>query len=261
MATTHFAGEKMGSGIRPEPSAEPALLGQAGLVLGAQALDGLVLGYFGRRDVPPRPGAGQVDVRDDRDDDDDRALVAPGLVQRGAHVGGGVRPDRAGSQPRRDLYEVDLEIVAVQPGLAAVLLGRQVEGAGAVAELVAELAAVAGHLQAVDHLIAVVLRDHHRDGDALLHGGDQLGRRHQERAVTDEHHYPRVRVRVGEPDAHTGRDLITHTGEPELQVAEPALRRVPHLLQVTGRPTGRGHDGVAGTRVLLQQPDDLALGE
>ena len=48
---------------------------------------------------------------------------------------------------------------------AAVRLGGvdEVERLGAVAELVAELAAVAEHLQPVDHLVAVVLRDHHGD--------------------------------------------------------------------------------------------------
>src|SRR3954466_8363921 len=79
-------------------SAQPELLGQPGLVLGAQALDGLVLRHLGGGDVPPRAGAGQVDVRDDRDDDDDRALVAAGLVERGTHLGGGVRPDAAGAE-------------------------------------------------------------------------------------------------------------------------------------------------------------------
>ena len=83
----------------------------------------------------------------------------------------------------------------------------------------------------------------------------------QEGAVADEHHHPRVGVRVGEPDAHPGRDLVAHAGEPELQVAEPALGRVPHLLQVPGRPAGGGDDRVAGPGVLLHQADDLALGE
>ena len=98
-------------------SAEPELLGQPGLVLGAQALDGLVLRHLGGGDVPPRARAGQVDVRDHRDDDDDRALVAAGLVERRAHLGGGVRPDARGRRARRDLHEVDLEVVAVQPRL------------------------------------------------------------------------------------------------------------------------------------------------
>src|SRR5947209_4572546 len=72
--------------VSSPPSAQPELRGQPGLVLGAQALDGLVLRHLRRRDVPPRAGTGQVDVRDDRDDDDDRALVAAGLVERGTHL-------------------------------------------------------------------------------------------------------------------------------------------------------------------------------
>src|SRR5689334_974300 len=72
-------------------SAEPALLGEAGFVLGAQALDGLVFRDLGGGDVPPRPGAGEVDMRDDRHDDDDGALVAAGLVEGGTHLFRGVR--------------------------------------------------------------------------------------------------------------------------------------------------------------------------
>ena len=120
---------------------------------------------------------------------------------------------------------------------------------------------MAAHLQAVDHLVAVVLRDHHGDGDALLRRGDQLGGREQERAVADEHHDPGVGVRVGEPDAHAGRDLVAHAGEPELQVGVPTLGRVPHLLHVPGRTAGGGDDRVARAGVLLHQADDLALGE
>ena len=65
----------------------------------------------------------------------------------------------------------------------------------------------------------------------------------------------------GHPDPHRGRDLVAHAGEAELQVAGPAAGGVPHLLQVTGRAAGGGDDDVAGPGVLLQDADDLALGE
>ena len=41
----------------------------------------------------------------------------------------------------------------------------------------------------------------------------------------------------------------------------PAIGGVPHLQQVTGRAAGGGDDRVAGPGVLLQQTDQLALGE
>ena len=141
-------------------------------------------------------GAGQVDVRDDRDDDHDRAVVPAGLGQRRAHVVGGLGADGPRAEAVGDLDQVDVEVLAVQARLLlGGLLPGEVEGAGAVAELVAELAAVPAHLQPVDDLVAVVLRDHDGDGEALLGGGDQLGGRHQERAVADERPRPASRGR------------------------------------------------------------------
>ena len=113
----------------------------------------------------------------------------------------------------------------------------------------------------MDHLVAVVLRDDQGDRQAFLRGGDQLGRCHQEGAVTEERGDPGVRVGVRQPHADRGRDLVAHAGEAELEVAGAAAGGVPHLLQVAGRAAGGGDDHVAGLGVLLQHPDDLPLGE
>ena len=63
----------------------------------------------------------------------------------------------------------------------------------------------------------------------------------------------------GQPDADHGRDLVAHAGEAELQVAVAAAGRIPHLEQVAGRASGGGDHHVAGPRVLLEDPDELAL--
>ena len=117
------------------------------------------------------------------------------------------------------------------------------------------------HLQSVDDLVPVILRNDQGDRDAFLRGRDQLGRGHQEGPVTEKGGDPGVRIRMGQPHTHRGRDLVTHAGEPELEVAGAAVGGVPHLLQVSGRPAGgRDHD-VAGTGMLLHDPDDLTLGQ
>jgi len=113
----------------------------------------------------------------------------------------------------------------------------------------------------VDDLVATVLRDHDGDRQALLGGGDQLGRGHQEGAVAQERDDPLGGVGLGQAYPDRGRQLIAHAGEPELQVGEAALGGVPDLLEVAGRAAGGGDDDVAGPGVLLEQPDDLALGE
>ena len=82
----------------------------------------------------------------------------------------------AGAEPGGDLDQVDGQVVAVQAGGLVPACVGQLQAVGAVAELVAELAAVAEHLQPVDDLVAVVLRDDQGDRQALLGGGDQLGR-------------------------------------------------------------------------------------
>ena len=71
----------------------------------------------------------------------------------------------------------------------------------------------------------------------------------------------RARGRAGEPDADRRGDLVAHAGEAELEVAVPAVGGVPHLQQVAGRAAGGGDDRVAGPGVLLEQPDQLGLGE
>jgi hypothetical protein len=120
---------------------------------------------------------------------------------------------------------------------------------------------VAAHLQAVDHLVARFSGITTVTAMLSCAAVTSSVGRHEEGAVADEHHDPRVGVRVGEPDAHPGRDLVAHAGEPELQVGVPALGRVPHLLHVPGRAAGSGDDRVARPGVLLHEADDLALGE
>ena len=206
------------------------------------------------------PGAGQVGVRDDRHHDHHRARVAARLGQRIPQLGRGPGPQGPGAEAGRDLNQVEAEVVALQPRRLGHLPGGQLQRLGPVAELVAELPAAAQHLQPVNDLIAAVVRDDEGDGQALLGGGDQLGRRQQERPVAEEGDDPRARLGVGQPHADRGRDLVPHAGEAELQVAAAAAGGVPYLEQVAGRAAGRGDHHVAGPRVLLQDPDELALG-
>ena len=113
----------------------------------------------------------------------------------------------------------------------------------------------------MDHLVAVVLGHDKGDRQLLLGGGGELGRCHQEGAVAEEGDDARVRLRSGQAHADGGRDLVAHAGEAELEVAVPAICGVPDLQQVTGRAARGGDDRVAGPGVLLQQTDQLALGE
>jgi len=108
----------------------------------------------------------------------------------------GGRPHRSRAQAARHLNQIHLQVVTLQPGRLPVrwFVGDP-QSPIPIAELIAKLAATSQHLQPVNHLIAVVLRDHHSNRQTLLDGGDQLGWGHQERAVSDERDDPLATVR------------------------------------------------------------------
>ena len=122
-------------------------------------------------------------MRDGGNHDDDRSVVIAGAGERVTHFGGSSGAQRACARRVRSA-RVDLEVLTVEARrLPAGLTVGEAQAAVAVAELAAELPAAAQHLQPMDHLVAVVLGDDDGDRQPFLRGGDQLGGRHQERAV------------------------------------------------------------------------------
>src|SRR5262245_53816396 len=150
----------------------PALL----LVLGAELLRLRCGADLGHRDVPPDPSPRQVTVLLGLHDDHARAPLRPGLAQGLAQLVLGGHAPAPGAEALGILGEVDGEVLALQA----------IRGGVAPAELVAELAPGAPHLEPPDTLVAVVLREDDRDLELLLERGDQLGRVHEVGAVADE---------------------------------------------------------------------------
>ena len=103
----------------------------------------------------------------------------------------------------------------------------------------------------------MVLHQHHDDLDALLHRGDQFGRHHQVRAVTD--HDEHVAVGGGHFDADAAGDLVSHAGVAVFDVVTLAFAGAPQLVQVAGHRTGGAHHDVTRVGQRVRQPDDLAL--
>ena len=176
------------------PSSVPPLAGKAPFVLVAGLPNGLHLGHFRRRDVPPDAGAGQIGVWDRRHHDDDRPVVIAGVGEGSADFGRGDGPDSPRTEPGCDLDEIKAEVLSREARALAESLSAVRSSALAVPELVAELAAAASHLQAVDDLVAMVFRDDDGDRQPFLRRGDQFGRCHQEGAVPDEGNDPLVAV-------------------------------------------------------------------
>ena len=98
-------------------------------------------------------------------------------------------------------------------------------------------------------------------GRLSRNSGHQLSRGHQKRAVSEKRHDAFASVWNRQPYAQSGRNLITHAGKAKLQMAVAAVGGVPNLLQVARRTAAAGNYRVSGLRLLLQQADDLALGE
>ena len=208
---------------------------------------------------PTTPGGWQVGMRDGGNHDDDRSVVIAGAGRRVTHFGGSSGAQRV-RQAACDLRGRPGGTHRRGAPASTSLTVGEAQAAVAVAELVAELPAAAQHLQPMDHLVAVVLGDDDGDRRPFLRGGDQLGGRHQERAVPDKRHHALGSVRERQSAAQSGWNLVAHAGEAELQVAVAAVGGVPDLLQVSGWPTGGGDDRVT-VPGLLQQTDDLALGQ
>src|SRR2546423_7163370 len=226
---------------------EQSLVGLAGLVRLAGLSRGFQPGHLGHRYVPPRLAARcgyqriGLDVHQYR-----AALVPPGLLQRGPEVVDALRAQHPHAEALRVGGEVDGQHATVQPPVGAAVPVPRSE------PLHAQLLR-----QRADRREAVVLHQDDDDLHALLHGGDQLLRHHEIRAVAD--HDVHLAVGAGQLGAEATGDLVAHARVPVFDVVALRMPCAPQLVQVARHRTGGADDHVARTGQVVDRPDDLGL--
>ena len=97
----------------------------------------------------------------------------------------------------------------------------------------------------------VVVEEHDRELDALLHGGDQLLRHHQIRAVADDH--VDLALRRGHAHAQPAGNLVAHARVAVFEVVALRIARAPQLVQVAGQAAGGADDDVARPERRVEQ--------
>ena len=111
----------------------------------------------------------------------------------------------------------------------------------------------------MNRLVAVVLKDDHRDLQPLLNRGDQFRGAHQVGPVADDG----VDLPVGtaHPKAKSGRNLVAHAGEADLHERRRSRRAVPQLVDVYVRRSGSHDQRVLDGGGLIEHLQRLGLAE
>ena len=127
------------------------------------------------------------------------------------------------------------------------------------AEVVEGVGAATGGREVADAAEAVVVEEHDGQRDAFLVGRQDLVGEHEVGAVADHHVDPSLGFRHGHAEA-TG-DLVAHGGVAVLHVVRVRAAGAPDLVQVAGQAAGRADDHAVLAGSLVDEADDLGLGD